>query len=136
MMKPNKHLLMNSVLTVIPLAFSSLTLADSQAEQAARALAGQHTSSPPSAKPSAEAYPWEQVLNTPKHRETDKGKNMATLAGSASGDGGNDIVETPAQRYYRVAEEYRLNHPSPPDDTLGEILKRHDANPWPPHDRK
>ena len=135
-MKPNKHPWLNSILTLIPLVFSSLAVADSQAEQAARALAGQHARSPTSAESSADAYPWEQVLNTPKHRETDKGKNMATLAGSASGDGGNDIVETPAQRYYRVVEEYRLNHPSPPDDTLGEILKRHEAHPWPPHDRE
>ncbi len=41
------------------------------------------------------------------------------------------LEETPAQRYYRLVEAYRLNH-EPPRDTLGEILKRYKQHPWPP----
>lgn len=46
-----------------------------------------------------------------------------------------DVETLPAQCYYRLVEEYRLNH-KPPRDTLGAILKRHEDHPWPPRKAK
>ncbi len=100
--------------------------APSLAEQAAKALEAQPA--PPETQ-----FDWKRALDTPKPTAPDAPDTPVST--DAGPEAPQPLEETPAQRYYRLVEEYRLNH-KPPRDTLGAILKRHEDRPWPPRKAK